>query len=325
MHCSASDALVFIRSPFLFGVIAVFATVFLFGCSSSSMNSNMKTMKIDSPVVQGPPPVSKKSPEDSILNERSVEELLKTGDTLMQKDNQQMATLYYAMAAKKDPASPRAQVGLGQISLMQGDQDKAQNYFRNALKSDPQNVGALLGLGKISRNKAEYGKAIDYFNQALSIDPEGARILTELAITYDLMGQETLSEPLYAKVSELFPYLPSAHNNLGFNYLLQGRYPEAITSFQRALALAPNNHRTQNNLGTAYALSGQEDLALDMFERSVGKPEAYNNLGFIYMTQGDWDKAEAAFQKALNLKPSFYPRAYENLERLKLMRQNSSH
>jgi hypothetical protein len=41
------------------------------------------------------------------------------------------------------------------------------------------------------------------------------------------------------------------------------------------------------------------------------------------MTRGKWDEAEKAFKRALDLKPVFYVRAHENLERLKRIRSKT--
>jgi Flp pilus assembly protein TadD len=117
--------------------------------------------------------------------------------------------------------------------------------------------------------------------------------------------------------------MSSGFNNLGFNYLLQGRYTDSISAFSRAIAIDPDNKRTHNNLGAAYALNGNEEKALQIFEKTIGKAAAYNNLGYIYMTQGEWDKAEKSFRHALELNPRFYTRAQENLDRLNRMRAKS--
>jgi Flp pilus assembly protein TadD len=128
---------------------------------------------------------------------------------------------------------------------------------------------------------------------------------------------------LHQKFLALQPDQQTGFNNLGFNYLLQGRYSEAIPFFSKALAIDPANMRTKNNLATAFLLNNEEVRALQLFENTLGKPAAYNNIGYLYMTQGSWDKAEKAFRKALELNPVFYMRAQQNLERLNSLRTQS--
>jgi len=79
----------------------------------------------------------------------------------------------------------------------------------------------------------------------------------------------------------------------------------------------PQNPRILNNLATAYLFSGNEGQALQLFRRVVGEAEAYNNIGFLYLSQKQWDKAEAAFNRAQEVNPRYYQRASRNLETLR--------
>jgi tetratricopeptide (TPR) repeat protein len=57
--------------------------------------------------------------------------------------------------------------------------------------------------------------------------------------------------------------------------------------------------------------------ALEAFKKAGDRPAAYNNLGYCYFLQGKYEKAIAAFEKAIEIKPSFYPSANENLKMAK--------
>ena len=113
------------------------------------------------------------------------------------------------------------------------------------------------------------------------------------------------------------------HNNLGLNYMVRGEYPEAALSFLHALALDKDNIRIKNNLASAYLLSGDKDNAVEIFKGTVGEAGAYNNVGYLLMTQGNFDEAEQAFKKALQLNPSYYLRAQENLDKLQRLRNTA--
>ncbi len=198
--------------------------------------------------------------------------------------------------------------------------------FHLVLDKNPANARAMLFLGKMAREQSDLTTALQWLNKAAELRPDDPEILTELAITNDTIGQEHLvfAEPLYKRVVELLPHFATPYNNLGFNYLLQGRYNDAIKTFSKGLSLDSKNPRTKNNLATAYLLNNQTENALALFEDTVGKAAAYNNLGYILMTQGNWDQAEAAFKKALTLSPTFYLRAQHNLEHLRNLRQAQS-
>jgi tetratricopeptide (TPR) repeat protein len=220
--------------------------------------------------------------------------------------------------AGKEPGSAAALTGLGEIQRRNGEYNNARSTFGKALEYDAQYWPALLAMSKVGRAQGDNQISLDFLNKALAVSPENVEVLTEMAMLYDNLGQEAQAEPLYAKVATLRPDLPSAHNNLGFNYLLQGVTPTPSRHFPCHGPQAGNS-RTHNNLG-GLRLNGNEEKALQIFEKAVGKAAAYNNLGYIYMTQGEWDKAEKSFKHALDLNPRFYVRAQENLDRLNRMR-----
>jgi predicted TPR repeat methyltransferase len=65
----------------------------------------------------------------------------------------------------------------------------------------------------------------------------------------------------------------------------------------------------QNNIGNIYQLSGQFDKAIACYQRALDSernmPEVHNNLGNIYKNCGQFDEAEACYRRALVLSPDF--------------------
>lgn len=293
--------------------------LFLSSCTSTVQPVGPKAHNLFPPEQRGA------ESEKEKLQNLTVDELLERGNLHLSGGNIQLANLHFVMALKKKPESPEALVGLGNVYYHQGDREKAGEAFSKAIAEDSNSSpSALLGLAKIYREQGNYDAAVEHINKSLVLKPDDAEILTELAFTYDVMGQgqEILAEPLYLKVVALKPNSSSSHNNLGYNYLLQGRYAESIESLGRSLELDPTNQRARNNLATAYALNGNDKKALQVFESVLGKASGYNNIGYLYMTQGQWDKAEKAFKTALEMSPRFYVRAQQNLDRLQQLRNN---
>lgn len=267
--------------------------------------------------------------DENTLGERIAdlppEELTEKGNIYLGQGNLELARLHFSAALQKKPDAIVPLAGMGQVFLARGNATRAREVFNTVLEKDPVNRVAILGLAQIARNQGDYTDAESLLERLYALHPEDTIIISELAITYDSIGQEKLmkAEPLHQKVLALEPNKPSGYNNLGFNYLLQGRYSEAIPLFSKALSIDPTNIRTKNNLATAFLLNNEELRALQLFETTLGKPAAYNNIGYLYMTQGSWDKSEKAFRKALELSPVFYMRAQQNLERLNSLRSQS--
>lgn len=258
--------------------------------------------------------------ERQSIKDLPVEALIQRGNTALAQRNLQLAQIHFVAALEREPGSAAALTGLGRLAGSAGQVSNARAYLNQALGKDPEYIPALLEIGRLNRSLGSCDAAFQNLSMALALQPEHAEVLTELGITYESSGKPELAEPLYQKVVELYPDLPFALNNLGFNYLLQGRYGEAVQTLSRAANLAPKNPRIQNNLAAAHALGGNEIGALNIFKQIDGEAEAYNNLGYLYMSQRRWEKAEGAFRKALTMKPSFYQRAQQNLELLQEVR-----
>ncbi len=64
--------------------------------------------------------------------------------------------------------------------------------------------------------------------------------------------------------------------------------------------------------------------ALNAFRRAGDDASAYNNLGMVYMGQGKYSEALAAFEKAIELKPTFYVKAHENSIRARAAMKTAS-
>ncbi|APG26977.1 hypothetical protein A7E78_03495 [Syntrophotalea acetylenivorans] len=290
--------------------LLILLSLLVSGCTSKTQYVSPSKLTIEEASADNDP--SKK------IANLSYEQLIQKADYYKKNGNKQLATLHFEKALSKKPKSMAAAIGLSHMLLLEGKIEEAQQLLESALENENNNVAALTLMGNISRNRGDLDRSLEFLNEAYQHAPQNPEVLTELAITNDHMGQErlTYAEPLYKKVVSLKPRSSAAHNNLGFNYLLQGRHQDAAKTFTKALALDPGNKRAKNNLGAAYLLNNQTEEALKLFQDTVGQAAAYNNLGYILMTRGDWEKAEKAFKKALQLNPSFYVRAQENLEQL---------
>ena len=282
----------------------------LSGCAKSQL----QPIRADLPLTSG----AQLSPDESrSLEKLPVEGLLQRGTLALANGDYRLAAVYFSTALNKEPKSVPARLGLGQAALAAGDYGSARTLIDEVLSVEPGSVPALTARGRILSASGQLDGAIADFSQAREKAPENTAVLTELAMTFDRIPERVAeAEPLYRQVLELSPDSAAARNNLGFNFLLQGRAEEAVTILSGALALDRKNPRILANLATAYLLKGDKGKALQLFRQTVGEAEAYNNIGYLYMTQSRWEEAERAFRKALELSPRYYVRAGANLEHL---------
>lgn len=105
-------------------------------------------------------------------------------------------------------------------------------------------------------------------------------------------------------------------NQQGLELYRAKRFNEAKETFSRAINIKPGYATAYNNLGLIFMEEGNEKEA-EIKYRSALKvnpnyPEALNNLGLLYAKQGNYDEAIRLYQSALNIKPD-YPDAHLNL------------
>jgi hypothetical protein len=98
--------------------------------------------------------------------------------------------------------------------------------------------------------------------------------------------------------------------------LREGKLAEAQTRVDRHLAAKPRDPQMRLFKGVIQRESGRPADAITTFTRLSEDhpelPEPYNNLAVIHASQGQYDKARIALEKALRTHPS-YATAHENL------------
>jgi Tfp pilus assembly protein PilF len=93
----------------------------------------------------------------------------------------------------------------------------------------------------------------------------------------------------------------------GREYLLEGRYNEAIGELSLATSLDPKLTEAHNLLGVAYDKKGFSDRARDSFERAVKMKEdadTLNNLGFSFYQSGNYRAAVDRLKRAAKMAPN---------------------
>jgi len=107
-----------------------------------------------------------------------------------------------------------------------------------------------------------------------------------------------LSKPLMQAIT---------YNNLGTALHEQGRYDEAVDSYERALALQQDYAPAYSNMGVALRAQGQTDAAIAAYERGLAVqpdyPDLHYNLANALLDKGRADEAAAHFRVALRTIP----------------------
>ena len=102
---------------------------------------------------------------------------------------------------------------------------------------------------------------------------------------------------------------------LGQAYMQMKKYQEAVNSLKKGQALAPQDQKVNYHLGMALAAQKRYPEALEAFLKAGDEAQAYNNIGVHYFGDGRYEEAAKCFQKAIDLRPTFYQEARNNLQR----------
>lgn len=97
------------------------------------------------------------------------------------------------------------------------------------------------------------------------------------------------------------------HLEIGREYLLEGRFNEAISMLSTAVSLDPKLTEAHNLLGVAYDKKGFGDRAKESFDRAVKLEEdadTLNNLGFSLYQNGNYRAAVDRLKRAAKLAPT---------------------
>ena len=249
------------------------------------------------------------------LPEMTSEDYERLGDVNVSQGNLQMAFLQYQKCLEINSKNITVKYKKGMTFVLGGLNDEAVREFREILREKPEHSLAYEGLGLAFFQMRRYEDAERYFGKATELDPTLWKAHNMLGIIFDHRREHKKAIPEYRFAISLRPSDGLLYNNLGVSYLLAGDYEEAAMAFKEGLRLEPSNRRLYNNLGLVLAKQGHYGEALVAFMEHGDESQAYNNLGCVYLQQGERKKAIRSFEKALEIKPTFYDKASQNLKK----------
>ncbi len=174
-------------------------------------------------------------------------------------------------------------------------------------------------------------QGIQMLNRAVEKDPASALAWAALGEAYWTRYERTLEpssreEALRAveKASALAPDLAEVRNARGRGLIAEGDYAAAIPELKRAVEMRPDFDTAWANLGIAYReIKDGYQPGLDALHRAIRlKPGSFRHqvyLGLFHYRFGEYDPAEKAYRRALELRPDSVT-AWENLATIFLQR-----
>jgi superkiller protein 3 len=129
----------------------------------------------------------------------------------------------------------------------------------------------------------------------------------ELGLLYEDMASLSAAQTAFEHAIAASPESDSAHNNLGYNLLLQSRPDAAEAEFRKAVELNPRSATARNNLGIALARRDDVQGALEQFLMTADAASAHNNLAVVLLEAGKYEESRQQLVEALNIRHYFAP------------------
>lgn len=252
----------------------------------------------------------KNAPTDAQLS-------MAAGDQALQQGAYDAAIFGYVTALSYDPKRTDAYLKIAAIENAQGHADKAARAYQSALGLQPDNAEALQGYGLMMLRAGRAAEARPLLERAVARNPALWQAHNGLGMISDLGRDYVRAQTYYQQALKIRPGSPVVLNNLGYSRYLNGDMKGAQAYFEQAIMYDRDNDKAWSNLGLVHARSGKYDAAINALTHTMEAPAAYNSVGYLCMMSGRNAVAEKFFVKAIELSPSYYTAAYENLENVR--------
>lgn len=237
--------------------------------------------------------------------------------------------------------------GMTNLAMIEGQDKHAQDSINVAtqvidhLELPPEHRASILyqrGLAHLQIDDT-IDQGISDFKAALNLAPKHIPSLTAIADTYAMSDKNEEALVAFNKFVEVYPELPTAHNNRGMHFKQLGRKQDALNDFASAIKLEPKffvghiNHgyilmemgraaEAESDFTTALALQpgnssvlglranvrlrqGNAEAAIADYKRAIEiypkNPMSHANLGFAYFYVKKYDEAYQSFDQAINI------------------------
>jgi len=187
------------------------------------------------------------------------------------------------------------------------DYDKAIAAAQRAVDLDPTLAEGYAFLAEAYADKSPFEKRnMQTALKAVEVNNKSAFAHRNLGWVYETEGNYQQAALSHKRATELMPNLSYFYIDLCRARKVLGQTAEATTACQKATELDPQNAETYDRLGQLYYDTFDNQKALVQFQKATevdpSYASAYAHLGWVYyFRMYTWEKAAAAFEKALEL------------------------
>jgi Flp pilus assembly protein TadD len=135
------------------------------------------------------------------------------------------------VALAKAPRDRDTLLEAGQAALGVDDLDAAIGFFGRAAEVDPGQPAVAQGLASVYLRSGRGGEALVQFDRALASGADERSLITDRALTLDLVGEQPTAQAAYTRALELNPADDEARRRLAVSFAISGnraRFEETL-------------------------------------------------------------------------------------------------
>lgn len=111
-----------------------------------------------------------------------------------------------------------------------------------------------------------FKEAVAYFEESLKLNPENIDVLSDLAYSYEMLGDFDAAVSATNRILDIEPYTYEAWINLGKLFSLKEEFEKAIDAFDFALTINDSDNSVLKLKAHCLSLSGRIEEAIDIFK-----------------------------------------------------------
>lgn len=210
------------------------------------------------------------------------------------------------------PGSPDVEFELAQARLRNQERPQAMTSLKETLRLNPNNFQAALILAELQIGAGDTASAVTLLQSVIRAQPGLIRAQLLLGSAYSVQRRFDDALALYQGMEQRFPTNPAVPFLSGLTLRQQpNQNVEARKAFQRAAVLSSNDLLIISQLVELDVLDRNYPAAFqrvrDLLVQVPKSSGAKLLEARIYLTQTNWNAAEAALQQALAWDPNFAP------------------
>jgi tetratricopeptide (TPR) repeat protein len=231
-------------------------------------------------------------------------------------------------AIEADSSYVDAYLALRQVYLETGDTNKALEICKKGMRcfSDPNsNRKMAQAIADLYAKIGEPQKAEQLFQKIITDYPKDANSYDLYASYLESQGRYDEALKSYEKAYELKPDDAGVAYRLGNFYFERGNYKEAVKFFEKAKKSFFDDIDVIKKLAECYSELGQNEKAIEEYKSIIKMiPQHVSsriNIGNVYVKMHQYQKAESYYKEALKIEPGNLS-VYYQLINLELIRNN---